>query len=57
MLTRADIAGANGHGWKSILVKTGVYQTGEPQHRPSYIAENVEEAVEWAIEQELKGSS
>ncbi|RDX47110.1 HAD hydrolase [Lentinus brumalis] len=52
----SDIAGANGAGWPSILVKTGVYEEarGPPTHTPTYIAEDVEEAVRWAIDREMK---
>ncbi|KAI9068319.1 HAD-superfamily hydrolase [Trametes sanguinea] len=51
----SDIAGANGAGWPSILVRTGVYDParGPPTHKPTYIAEDVEEAVRWAIEREM----
>ncbi|KAI0373414.1 HAD hydrolase [Pilatotrama ljubarskyi] len=51
----SDIAGANGAGWPSILVRTGVYDPahGEPTHKPTYIAEDVEEAVRWALEREM----
>lgn len=48
----ADIAGANGHGWRSILVGTGVYRGGKPSHTPSTIVDDVEQGVEWAIKQE-----
>ncbi|KAI0708176.1 HAD hydrolase [Cerioporus squamosus] len=52
----SDIAGANGAGWPSILVKTGVYEEarGPPTHTPTHIAEDVEEAVRWAIDREMK---
>ncbi|KAI0744857.1 HAD hydrolase [Earliella scabrosa] len=51
----SDIAGANTAGWPSVLVKTGVYDParGPPTHTPTYIAEDVEEAVRWAIEREM----
>ena len=51
----SDIAGANAAGWHSILVKTGVYDPsqGTPAHSPTHFAEDVEEAVEWAIEREF----
>lgn len=49
----SDIAGANGHGWSSILVKTGVYKEGTPRHTPTRIADDVEEGVMWAIEREI----
>jgi ribonucleotide monophosphatase NagD (HAD superfamily) len=49
-----DIAGANAAKWDSILVKTGVYdhRRGAPIHEPTHIAEDVNEAVNWAIERE-----
>ncbi|KAF4620277.1 hypothetical protein D9613_000334 [Agrocybe pediades] len=51
----SDIAGANAAKWPSILVNTGVYDPaqGRPTHIPTQHAEDVEEAVKWAIEQEL----
>ncbi|KAL7423421.1 hypothetical protein Q5752_001001 [Cryptotrichosporon argae] len=48
----SDIAGANAHGWHSILLRTGVYQGGEPAHRPTVICDDVEQGVWWAIERE-----
>ncbi|KAG1742113.1 HAD-like domain-containing protein [Suillus lakei] len=50
----SDIAGANAAGWKSILVHTGVYDPhrGPPSHPPTHQAEDVAEAVRWALEQE-----
>lgn len=57
---QTDIAGANGAGWPSILVKTGVYDParGPPTHTPTHTAENVAEAVKWAIDRELaRGAS
>ncbi|KAK7057445.1 HAD-like domain-containing protein [Favolaschia claudopus] len=49
----SDIAGANAAGWDSILVKTGVFSGGNPTHIPTCIAEDVEEAVDWAIRREV----
>ncbi|KAF8906463.1 HAD-hyrolase-like-domain-containing protein [Gymnopilus junonius] len=51
----SDVAGANAAGWSSILVKTGVYDPsdGPPSHSPAHIAEDVEEAVKWAIQREV----
>lgn len=49
----SDIAGANAYGWNSILLKTGVYQSGKPKHEPTVISADVEEGVMWAIEREL----
>ncbi|KAF8200742.1 HAD-like domain-containing protein [Pholiota molesta] len=55
----SDIAGANAASWSSILVKTGVYDPamhGAPTHLPTHYAEDVEEAVKWAIDQEVHSS-
>ncbi|CAE6493393.1 unnamed protein product [Rhizoctonia solani] len=52
----SDIAGANGAGWGSILVHTGVYDptTGvPPTHTPTHQAKDVGEAVRWALDREL----
>ncbi|KAI9031695.1 HAD-like domain-containing protein [Phycomyces nitens] len=50
----ADIKGANAYGWTSILVRTGVFT--EPGNSLIYpadaVCKHVEEAVEWAIDQE-----
>lgn len=50
----SDIAGANGFGWKSALVRTGVYrdQDGPPKHTPTILVNDVEEAVRKAIEED-----
>jgi ribonucleotide monophosphatase NagD (HAD superfamily) len=50
-----DIAGANGHGWKSILLRTGVYEDAHvpPAHTPTTIADDVEVGVRWALDQSL----
>ncbi|KIJ67500.1 hypothetical protein HYDPIDRAFT_84195 [Hydnomerulius pinastri MD-312] len=52
----SDIAGANAARWKSILVRTGVYdpRQGPPTHRPTHEVEDVEQAVQWALEQEFR---
>lgn len=52
----ADIAGANGAGWNSALVRTGVYDPseGRPAHTPTFEVEDVEEAVNMAIERTLR---
>ena len=51
----SDIAGANAAGWKSILVRSGVYDSrhGPPTHQPTHQTEDVAEAVRWALEQEM----
>ncbi|KAI3327247.1 HAD-superfamily subfamily IIA hydrolase [Xylariaceae sp. AK1471] len=57
----SDIRGANeyvspqGTEWASVLVRTGVWnkdRDGEPKYRPSAIVDDVESAVEWALERE-----
>lgn len=47
----ADIQGANGYGWTSVLVRTGVFTgKGNSEEFPAKIVcENVEEAVEKII--------
>ncbi|KAJ2556521.1 hypothetical protein EV175_001953 [Coemansia sp. RSA 1933] len=54
----ADIAGANGAGWTSILVRTGVFSgapgtndTDNPAHKA---VDHVAEAVEWIIDSEIQ---
>jgi hypothetical protein len=41
-----------------VLVRTGVYDPvdGPPAHNPTHEAENVEAAVQWAIDREVKRS-
>lgn len=54
----SDIRGANsfqsplGTNWESILVRTGVYQRGEPSWKPSTLQPGVWEAVKWALDKE-----
>ncbi|KAG0033586.1 hypothetical protein BGZ81_008025 [Podila clonocystis] len=52
----ADIAGANGYGWNSVLVKTGVFrpQGGENHHvhPATAVVHHVEDAVRWIIAKE-----
>ncbi|KAI5450076.1 hypothetical protein NCC49_003703 [Naganishia albida] len=48
------IGGANRHGWNSVLLRTGVYRTGEPKHKPTAIVDDVELAVKFAIANETK---
>ncbi|KAH6950388.1 HAD-like domain-containing protein [Ilyonectria sp. MPI-CAGE-AT-0026] len=45
---------ANGASWKSILVKTGVWneQSGIPKYKPDTVADDVFTAVTWALERE-----
>ncbi|CAO3649520.1 unnamed protein product [Mucor fragilis] len=52
----ADIQGANGYGWTSVLVRTGVFTgKGNSSDFPAdIVCENVEEAVESIIAQEEK---
>ncbi|KAI0075369.1 HAD-superfamily hydrolase [Panus rudis PR-1116 ss-1] len=55
----SDIAGANAAGWDSVLVHTGVYDpsSGSPKHKPTHIANDVEEAVKWAIERAQRSTA
>ena len=54
----SDILGANqyespaGSTWHSILVRSGVYNGGEPAHKPKTIVEDVWDAVRWGMKQE-----
>lgn len=56
--TESDIAGGNnfkspiGTSWSTILLRTGVYQGGTPAHKPTTIANDVYDAVQWALERE-----
>ncbi|KAJ3206827.1 hypothetical protein HDU82_004281 [Entophlyctis luteolus] len=47
----SDIAGANGAGWTSVLVKTGVYDEGP--HEANVLVEDVEQAVEAILSERL----
>lgn len=48
----SDIRGANDYGWESILLKTGVYRETDPLFtKPTFIRENVAEAVDTALKQ------
>lgn len=54
----SDILGANqyesprGSSWESILVRSGVYNGGEPAEKPSVVVDDVLEAVRWAVKKE-----
>ncbi|KAG0017417.1 hypothetical protein BGZ81_010749 [Podila clonocystis] len=51
----ADIAGANGCGWNSLLVRTGVFE-GEGNHHihpATAVVDDVEDAVRWIISKEI----
>ncbi|KAF9390493.1 hypothetical protein CPB97_009085 [Podila verticillata] len=51
----ADIAGANGYGWNSLLVRTGVFE-GEGNHHihpATAVVDDVEEAVRWILSKEI----
>ncbi|KAF9935898.1 hypothetical protein BGZ67_002883 [Mortierella alpina] len=52
----ADIAGANGYGWNSVLVKTGVYMPkgfeNHHLHPATAVVDHVEDAVRWIIAKE-----
>ncbi|KAF9432268.1 hypothetical protein BGZ76_011033 [Entomortierella beljakovae] len=52
----SDIAGANAHGWDSILLKTGVFRTSGLEnhsvHPATKVVEHVEDAIRWIIAKE-----
>lgn len=52
----SDIAGANAHGWHSVLLRTGVYRDkdGPPAHAPTHIADHVGAGVLWALQTEMR---
>lgn len=58
----SDIKGAMGYRspfetqWESVLVRTGVYQGGEPEAKPTIVLDDVQRAVEWAVEDSRKKS-
>ncbi|PIA15673.1 HAD-superfamily hydrolase, partial [Coemansia reversa NRRL 1564] len=49
----ADIAGANGAGWTSVLVRTGVFNggpgTNDPANPATMVVNHVEDAVGWIV--------
>jgi ribonucleotide monophosphatase NagD (HAD superfamily) len=57
-LIESDIRGGNSFqspnetDWRTILVKTGVYQTGKPAWEPNHIAADVFSAVQYALQKE-----
>lgn len=50
----SDIAGAARYGWKSVLVRTGVWNDdqGQPDPAPTLVVDDVEEAVALALRRE-----
>lgn len=54
----SDILGANqykspaGSTWHSILVRSGVFDGGEPAHKPKTIVNDVWDAVRWGMSEE-----
>ncbi|GAA5898437.1 hypothetical protein JCM6882_007775 [Rhodosporidiobolus microsporus] len=56
----SDIAGANGFGWESILVQTGVFRGSKPEeaeHVPTVVTPDVLEGIKWALEREGEGAA
>ena len=44
-----DIYGANLMGWESVLVKTGVFKSGDKlkeEHKPKHLVDSISEALE-----------
>lgn len=54
----SDIRGANeykspfGSQWYSVLVRSGVFNGGEPAHAPRIFVDDVWDAVRWGLERE-----
>ncbi|KAF9112028.1 hypothetical protein BGX27_004113 [Mortierella sp. AM989] len=52
----SDIAGANAHGWDSVLVRTGVFRPNgfenHSVHPATAVVDHVEDAVRWIIAKE-----
>ncbi|KAI9716221.1 MAG: hypothetical protein M1812_005446 [Candelaria pacifica] len=54
----SDIRGANeykspfGSRWYSVLVRSGVFNGGEPAHTPKVVVDDVWDAVRWGLERE-----
>lgn len=50
----SDIAGANGFGWESVLVRTGVFrgETNDATHPAKVVSKDVLEGVITALERE-----
>ncbi|CAO1613985.1 unnamed protein product [Parajaminaea phylloscopi] len=50
----SDIRGGRDFGWKTALVRTGVYRDalGDPQYRPTILVDDVEAAVRKSLEAE-----
>ena len=47
-----DIYGANLMGWESVLVKTGVFKSGDKlkeEHKPKHLVDSINEALELII--------
>lgn len=56
----SDIAGANNYGWRSILVRTGVFRGEKPEEAdpvPHVVAKDVLEGVRWALLREGEGEA
>jgi ribonucleotide monophosphatase NagD (HAD superfamily) len=50
-----DIEGANRKGWESILVRTGIFESKEPNHHKypaKYVVDDMEAAVKLIFEKE-----
>ncbi|KAJ1857934.1 hypothetical protein H4R99_003864 [Coemansia sp. RSA 1722] len=54
----ADIAGANGAGWTSVLVRTGVFRgppgTNDAANPAAMVVDHVEDAVGWILDEEAR---
>lgn len=48
----SDIEGANGAGWESILVQTGVFKADQGHHPAKHIVHDVKEALQLIMDLE-----
>lgn len=48
----SDIEGANGAGWESILVQTGVFKADQGHHPAKHVVHDVKEALRLILELE-----
>lgn len=52
-----DIAGANRMGWESVLVQTGVFNSGmdlEGEQRPKHLVRDMKEAVDLILSSKIE---
>ena len=50
-LMNIDIRGANNIGWKSVLLRSGVYDGIMNSENPTTIQDNVSNAIDWIFKE------